>query len=211
MAMLSLKDRTVEILTEMDFVNLNVTIVWKDIITRYSETHRKYHTLDHIEQMFDVYDRIFWNYRYLPLEAAILFHDIIYDPKLTDNEKKSADYVKALMVKRSYRSSLAITCDMIENTDYANVPNPYGMYEEFLRDFDFYIFSSSIDNYKLYTQQIREEYSFIEDKIFFSNRAKFLIKLLQRDKIYYTKQFSRYEEDAKNNIANELNHIIDII
>ena len=85
-----------------------------------------------------------------------------------------------MMVKRLYRSPLDVTCEMIDNTDYANVPNPFGMYEEFLRDFDFYIFASSTDDYIMYTQQIREEYSFVDDKIFLSNRAKFLVKLLYK-------------------------------
>ena len=59
------------------------------ILDKYNEPHRFYHNWDHIEYMINLCDR--YKYTSEDLLLAIIFHDIIYDPKENDNEEKSAE------------------------------------------------------------------------------------------------------------------------
>ena len=67
-----------------------------ELIARYSEAHRKYHTPQHLEECFEKFDDV----RALAehpaeIELALWFHDAIYNVKRHDNEKKSADWARA--------------------------------------------------------------------------------------------------------------------
>lgn len=76
------------------------------IFDRYTEPQRYYHTMAHVEEMLNY----FLQYqkgtrpdhrlpedgaRCLALELAVLFHDVVYDPKRGDNEECSADWFSA--------------------------------------------------------------------------------------------------------------------
>lgn len=54
------------------------------------EPHRHYHTLKHVKEMLRHYDG-----SSRELIAAIWLHDIIYDPRASDNEERSADQARA--------------------------------------------------------------------------------------------------------------------
>lgn len=63
-----------------------------EILHRWSEPHRTYHSLSHLE---DLVHQIQAHAELAPKEhdmliLAAIFHDIIYDPRLSDNEERSA-------------------------------------------------------------------------------------------------------------------------
>ena len=63
-----------------------------ELISRYREPHRRYHTMAHIEDCLGQVEAstdLTTDQRAL-LEAAIWFHDAIYDPTRNDNEAESA-------------------------------------------------------------------------------------------------------------------------
>ncbi len=63
-----------------------------ELIARHGEPHRRYHTMVHIEDCLDklaACDDLSADERRL-LEAALWFHDAIYDPTRNDNEAESA-------------------------------------------------------------------------------------------------------------------------
>ena len=62
------------------------------IINHYNESHRTYHTLNHINQLLSLYD----SYSDLLCDScnvlrAILFHDVIYNTSV-DGDSKSNEY-----------------------------------------------------------------------------------------------------------------------
>ena len=67
-----------------------------DLIARYSEPHRKYHTVRHLDECFAKLAEI-RDYADRPaeVEVALWFHDAVYEQRSTQNEAKSA----ALAVK----------------------------------------------------------------------------------------------------------------
>jgi predicted metal-dependent HD superfamily phosphohydrolase len=61
-----------------------------EIERRYSEPHRAYHNRLHIDECLQEFDRMRGEARNpIALELAIWFHDVIYDPRATDNENKA--------------------------------------------------------------------------------------------------------------------------
>ena len=65
--------------------------LYQDLVARYREPHRRYHTLQHLEECFARFDEL----RALAehprdVELAIWFHDAIYDTRRSDNDA-SAD------------------------------------------------------------------------------------------------------------------------
>lgn len=78
--------------------------LWTDLDFRYSSEKRFYHTWLHIDQMFRLRDR----YVYLSrepdiLEAAIWFHDAVYQPKSSQNEEASARLAETFLLHSSMR------------------------------------------------------------------------------------------------------------
>ncbi len=64
-----------------------------ELMARYSEPHRHYHTLQHLEECLS----LFASLRDLAahpaeLEIALWFHDAIYDVKRDDNEALCAEW-----------------------------------------------------------------------------------------------------------------------
>lgn len=80
----------------MDFQHLlttwNITMSQDEIFQRWSEPHRKYHTLSHLEDLVGQINRsveLTEKERDM-LTLSAIFHDIIYDPRCHDNEEESA-------------------------------------------------------------------------------------------------------------------------
>jgi len=97
-------------------MNKSVHMSLKDefgrLIEHYTEAHRAYHRLEHLEYLFDLHDK----YWYLAddrdaLELAIWFHDVIYDTKKVrerseSNELLSERYAREVMSKFGISSTL---------------------------------------------------------------------------------------------------------
>ena len=60
-----------------------VDAAYADLVARYQEPHRRYHTLEHI---MEVLERVTGT----EVELACWFHDVIYDTKASDSEARSA-------------------------------------------------------------------------------------------------------------------------
>ena len=73
---------------------------FSELIHKYSEKHRHYHNINHIKECLTASDRI---QTYLKdsfsFKAAVWFHDVIYDPKLSENERLSAEHAKSFLIK----------------------------------------------------------------------------------------------------------------
>ena len=62
------------------------------LVARYSEPHRRYHTLQHLAECFAAFDEIAHLAEHpADVELALWFHDAIYDTRRSDNEQRSAE------------------------------------------------------------------------------------------------------------------------
>src|SRR6266571_2975962 len=64
-----------------------------DLVARYSEPHRHYHTVQHLNECLERLQELM---PFVPhpaeIEIALWFHDAIYDTRKTDNEARSAHW-----------------------------------------------------------------------------------------------------------------------
>lgn len=138
------------------------------------------------------------------IELSILFHDIVYDPQRNDNEKKSAELADEMVGKYldgALRHELKL---MIESTQL-HKPILATSDNQYFLDMDLSILGVSSRIYSGYVRKIRQEYSILPNKQFDIGRKDFLIKFLQRPRIYYTDMYyEQFEEQARANMEREI-------
>jgi predicted metal-dependent HD superfamily phosphohydrolase len=176
-----------------------------ELIARYSEPHRHYHTPQHLRECFEKFDevRTLAEHR-AEIELALWFHDAIYDVKRRDNEKKSADWARA---SAAAAGAAAEAChrvhDLVMATRHKAVPR--GTDAEILVDVDLSILGAAPERFDEYERQVREEYAWIPDFLFRRERRKILKDFLSRPRIFSTSRFrDRYEQQARSNLARSI-------
>ena len=184
---------------------LLISKAFNELVCRYSEDHRHYHTLAHIEACFkkldevsDSIDDIF------SLKAAIWFHDVIYDPSRNDNEEMSAQYAQSFLNSlKLNQDKISKVVELINLTKHNKTPITDD--EKYLLDIDVSILGSDDDLYSCYEKSIRQEYKQIPDENYREGRINVLQSFLDSQHIYYTEYFrQRYEQQARKNIVNAI-------
>lgn len=176
-----------------------------DLLARYQEPGRAYHGLDHLRDCLEQLDAA-------PsegadrdrVEAALWFHDAVYDPRASDNEARSAELAS--------RSLEAV--DVPEGTgrhiaalvlETRHVGAPAGANAGLLCDVDLSILGRDPAAFDRYEHAIREEYAWVPDPVYRRERAAVLRRLLQRQPLFVTRHFRQaYEETARANLARAL-------
>ena len=143
----------------------------------------------------------------LPLIAAALYHDAIYDPTQHDNEARSAVWCDEELAKigvgtatrnkaiRLIVATAAHEMDGAEDTDTIT-----------LLDADLFVLGSDPDEYADYVAAIRTEYRHVKEAQWRSGRKAVMAKFLERDHIYRGKWrgHTQRETQARSNITEEL-------
>src|SRR5687768_3337965 len=79
-----------------------------ELVGRYSEPHRFYHTLQHLRECFSVLEPASHLARHLgEVQLALWFHDAIYDTRAQDNEELSARWAEQSLVAAGASSDTA--------------------------------------------------------------------------------------------------------
>ena len=179
-----------------------------ELIARYSEPHRRYHTVRHLDECFEKLDEIRSLARHpAEIELALWFHDAIYDVKRHDNEEKSADWARA---SATAAGVAADACErvysLILSTRHQAAAN--GVDAEILVDIDLSILGAVLVRFDEYERQVREEYSWVPDFLFRRERKAILKEFLARPRIFSTTHFrDRYEQQARSNIERSLERL----
>ncbi len=182
--------------------------ILNDLIKRYNEGGRYYHTLDHILTLLlliDEHKELLKNANLLKIAA--FFHDAIYDPNKTDNEKRSAQLAREKLTMMEFEENkIKMVESLIISTQNHVLDQEVDSFEgNFFLDCDLAIFSANQEKYKEYNQQIRKEYSMYPDFLYNKGRVKVLKHFLQLDRIYKTDLFYiKREQLARQNINREL-------
>lgn len=178
------------------------------LLRAYSEPHRSYHTLQHLEECFSKLDelRILTEHA-AEIELALWFHDAIYDVTRHDNEERCADWAYASMLAGGIGHEAAQrTRNLILTTRHLGVPGDVDA--AILTDLDLAILGAPSDRFDEYEQQIRAEYRHIADDVFIKRRRALLQGFLARTKIFSTLLFhAKYEQQARDNLARSLQRL----
>jgi len=182
--------------------------LYGELIARYSEPHRKYHTLRHLDECFEKLDEV----RALAehpaeIELALWFHDAIYNVKRRDNEKKSADWARASALAAG---TPADACNRVHSLVMATRHKavPRGTDAEILVDIDLSILGAAPERFDEFERQVREEYAWVPEFVFRRERKAILKKILARPRVFSTARFrDRYEQQARSNIERSLERL----
>lgn len=181
--------------------------VFEDLCRRYSEPHRAYHNLSHLEALFSLLDE--YEIPERPAVAlAVWFHDAVYDPTRTDNEERSAllaqTQLKGLELKASLRERVGELIRATQ-THQPHAPPRRGGTAAWLLDADLAILGSEPQVYFAYAQAIRLEYAWMPQERYREGRVRILTGFLERPQIYHTAPFrQRFEASARQNLTEEV-------
>jgi predicted metal-dependent HD superfamily phosphohydrolase len=176
----------------------------------YRQPGRHYHGLAHIEALL----ALLREHRAgladpQAVEAAIWFHDAIYDSRRSDNEARSAALAAEKLSPRVEVTRLSRIIAMIEATATHTLP---GLDDEaanrdaaLFLDMDLSILGTPKSVFDSYEAAVRREYAWVDDKAWRSGRAAVLRKFLARPRIFHTEAFrERFEAPARTNIARSI-------
>jgi predicted metal-dependent HD superfamily phosphohydrolase len=142
------------------------------------------------------------------VEAAIWFHDVIYDPRRPDNEARSADRAdECLRSMGEPAEFVARVHHLILDTRHTAPPSTRD--GEYLVDIDLSILGRDAEVFDVYDRAIRREYAHVPEEAYRSGRAGVLRSFLAREFIYHTKIFrDRYESQARANLSHALTRLL---
>lgn len=182
--------------------------VFDQLLARYSEPHRAYHTLRHLDECFEKLAELRTEAIHIEeIEIAIWFHDAIYDVSSSVNEQKSAEWAKQIVATAGASQAAAERIYALVMVTCHNAM-PRGMDETILVDVDLSILGASPDRFDEYERQVRQEYAWVPETMFRSERRKILKEFLNRRTIYNTKTFiARYEAQARINLERSVKNL----
>ena len=184
--------------------------LWQALVKHYDDPTRAYHNLSHLRQLFDQFERVKSHLQQPAIVAlALFYHDIIYDPKKSDNELKSAeyavtylqDYLTPEQCQRIYALIMMTTTHQLND----NNDNISDSDAAFLLDMDLSILAADWADYQRYAQAVRQEYVHVASDDYRHGRIAVLEGLLAHDRLYLTQDYhQRLEQIARGNIRREI-------
>lgn len=179
--------------------------VFADLVAAYSEAHRYYHTVKHIDDCLAQLDEAA-SIAEAPeeVELALWFHDAIYKPTSPKNEQASAEWARSFLESvgaaedrcaRVFRYVLATKHDAV----------PLGADAPVVVDIDLSILGREPDEYDQFERNVRKEYKWVPWSLYRRKRIEILESFLARPTIYHTDYFRRrYENQAKRNLQSAI-------
>ena len=168
----------------------------------YAESHRHYHTGEHINQCLAELDDV----RDLArepdeIELALWFHDAVYVTRSKSNESKSAKWATEFLranavdpdrVQRVHNLIMATKHDVSLDDGDAGL----------LVDIDLSILGADRQTFERFEENVRKEYWWVPSMLFGRTRATILQSFLDRSSVYATAYFrSQLENAARRNLA----------
>lgn len=172
----------------------------------HAETHRHYHAFAHVEALLK------WlaAWRHLArrpslIEAAVWFHDAVYDTHRDDNEDRSArlalDSLRALGWPEA---DVARVVAMVRATRHHALDTGDADTLLFL-DLDLSVLGQPAPVYDAYSAAVRAEYAWVEAPRYRAARAGVLRSFLNRAELYRTPALREaWEGAARANLSREL-------
>ncbi|MFI5780785.1 metal-dependent phosphohydrolase [Nocardia sp. NPDC051570] len=180
--------------------------VGEDLVRRYGEPHRRYHTVGHLAAMLAVIDDLAADATDLDaVRYAAFFHDAIYAVDGTDNEEASARLVESVLPGLGVPPETVAEAARLVRLTGGHHPAPDDRNGAVLCDADLAVLAADESAYAAYTSAVRAEYAHVPDDLFRSGRAAVLRGLIQQDPLFRTPTGqARYAAAARANLAAEL-------
>ena len=185
-----------------------------DLTGRWSEQHRGYHDLRHLDEVVAALTRL----RASSLDAdadwaavvlAAWFHDAVYDVTTpADNERLSAELARTALSANGIAAAVVdtVTSLILDSTDHvvSGTRGPHAVFH----DADLWILAAPTGRFDEYCADVRREYASIPDLDYARGRAAVLEPFLDRESVYRTELArSDWELAARRNLSRELRRL----
>jgi len=143
------------------------------------------------------------------VEAAIWFHDAVYDTRKHDNEAESAKLAIQLLAGAAAPGRIELIAAMIRASANHRVPGwlepPAANDCAMFLDMDLAILGSPAVEYAAYERAVRQEYDWVSETEWIAGRSHVLRSFLARPFIYASPQFrASREAAARSNLMRSL-------
>ncbi|GAA1803741.1 metal-dependent phosphohydrolase [Planosporangium flavigriseum] len=178
----------------------------EDLITRWSQPHRHYHTTDHLAAVLTVVDR----YADLAPDAdavrlAAWFHDAVYDPRAPDNEERSAQLAETGLPAAGVPAGRVTETARLVRLTAGHAVADGDRTGALLADADLAILAAGQHDYDRYAAAVRREYAHVPEAAFRAGRAAVLESLLALPALFrIVPPRVEWEDRARANIEREL-------
>ena len=174
-----------------------------DLVARYAEPHRHYHTADHVRAVLRAAERPAAN---LPAEErhlltlAICAHDVVYEGAAGQDERASAAWAAETLARAGLGRHLITRVETLVLATTTH--EPADDLEAILLDADLAVLASDTRTYDAYARAVRREYARYDDETWTRGRTLVLRALLARPRIYAGA--AHREQRARANLRAEL-------
>jgi len=177
-----------------------------NLLARWSEPRRRYHTLDHLTAVLDHVDLLEEAAGDPDLvRLAAWFHDAVYLPDRSENEERSARLAERALPGAGLSPAATAEVARLVRLTVAHTPAADDPNGQVLCDADLAILATPADTYTAYTVAVRAEYAFVPPDAFREGRAEILRRLLDLPRLFHTPYGTReWEDPARHNLTHEL-------
>ncbi|MEU7471299.1 hypothetical protein AB0A94_22715 [Streptomyces sp. NPDC044984] len=177
-----------------------------DLLGRWQEPQRHYHTLTHLTAVLDHVDELA-DHAADPdvVRLAAWFHDAVYLPDRSENEERSARLAERALPEAGVSAEKTAEVARLVRLTVTHDPADDDRDGQVLCDADLAVLAASPSSYAAYTAAVREEYHFVPNDSFRAGRADVLRQLLALPRLFRTPYGQEHwEATARYNMRGEL-------
>ncbi|MFB7612827.1 hypothetical protein [Kitasatospora sp. NPDC056181] len=181
----------------------------RELLRRWTEPQRRYHTADHLRAVLDQVDALAGHAESADtVRLAVWFHDAVYRPDRSENEERSAALAVLALTGAGLPEQQTAEVARLVRLTVTHHPEPGDRDGEVLCDADLAVLGGSPEAYAAYAAAVREEYAFVPEPDFRAGRAAVLRQLLALPALYRTPTaHARFDAPARANLAAELGRL----
>jgi predicted metal-dependent HD superfamily phosphohydrolase len=193
----------------------DIRAVGEDLLARWDEPHRHYHTATHLSAVLGHLDGAATHAaRPDVVRLAAWWHDAVYDPRAAGdaNERASAALAGRSLGGLGVPADAAAEVERLVLLTAGHSPNDDDRDGGLLCDADLAVLAGPPASYDRYAAAVRREYAHVPDEAFRAGRAVVLRRLAGLPSIYRLPQLTgaerrAWEERARANLRRELTNL----
>lgn len=181
----------------------------ENLITRYSEPHRHYHTSKHLLDVLTMIDQLADDHDLFLVQLAAWYHDAVYaipEGQISNEEASARLALRELSRVGLEQEDLNQVARLVRLTE-THLPGPRDPEGELLCDADLAILASDPADYADYVAAIRAEYANVPEEQFLAGRLAVLTELADRE-IFRTSKGRQLADAAYANLETEISALL---
>jgi predicted metal-dependent HD superfamily phosphohydrolase len=203
-------DHDAELLARWDATLPRQRALGENLIARYHEPHRRYHTTRHLLKVLTMIDQLADDHDLFLVQLAAWYHDAVYaipEGQVSNEEASARLALRELSRVGLEQEDLNQVARLVRLTE-THLPGPRDPEGELLCDADLAILASNPGDYADYVAAVRAEYAEVPEEEFLAGRLAVLTELADRE-IFRTAEARPLTEAARANLTTEINAIAD--